>query len=102
MPKMYAGKPAAAIADTTLLSRSPTVITAQVLGEIVMMSIERSSYFALDDIGSDIWRRIESPCAFADLVDRLATDYDADRATIAADVKALLDRMVECDVVRLA
>jgi hypothetical protein len=90
------------IADVTMISRSPSVLAAEVEGEIVMMSIERGSYFGLDDIGSDIWKRIEQPCTFATLIDGLAVAYDADRATITADVRALLDRMAEQDVVRLA
>jgi hypothetical protein len=90
------------IADVTMISRSPSVLAAEVEGEIVMMSIERGSYFGLDDIGSDIWKRIEHPCTFATLIDGLAAAYDADRATITADVRALLDRMAEQDVVRLA
>jgi hypothetical protein len=90
------------ITDTTIISRSPAVLTAEVDGEIVMMSIEQGRYFGLDDIGSDIWKRIEPPCSFAALIDGLAADYEADRASIAADVQALLDRMAEQDVVRLA
>jgi hypothetical protein len=91
-----------AIEDATVISRSPSVLTAEVDGEVVMMSIQHGRYFGLDDIGSDIWRRIEPPCSFAELIDRLAADYDADRATIAADVHGLLGRMAEQDVVRLA
>jgi hypothetical protein len=90
------------IGETTLISRSPSVVTAEVDGEIVMMSIEQGRYFGLDDIGSDIWKRIEQPCSFATLIDGLAADYESDRATIAADVQSLLGRMVEQDVVRLA
>ena len=90
------------IGGATLISRSPSVLTAEVDGEIVMMSIEQGRYFGLDDIGSDIWKRIEQPCSFASLIDRLAADYDADRATIAADVHALLGRMAAQDVVKLA
>jgi len=89
------------IGATTLISRSPSVLTAEIDGEIVMMSIEQGRYFGLDDIGSDIWKRIDPPCSFAALIDALAADYVADRATIAADVQALLDRMAEQDVVRL-
>jgi hypothetical protein len=89
------------ITDATVISRSPSVLTAEVDGEIVMMSIEQGRYFGLDDIGSDIWKRIEPPCSFAALIDGLAADYEADRAAIAADVQALLDRMAEQDVVRL-
>jgi len=91
-----------AIADLTVISRSPSVVAAEVDGEIVMMSIEKGRYFGLDDIGSDIWKRIEQPCSFAALVDALAADYDSDRATIEADVTALLTGMAEQDVVRLA
>ena len=91
-----------AIAELTVISRSPAVLAAEVDGEIVMMSIEQGRYFGLDDIGSDIWKRIEQPCSFSVLVDALAADYDADRGTISADVTALLRRMAEQDVVRLA
>jgi hypothetical protein len=92
----------AILTDATMISRSPSVLTAEVDGEVVMMSIEQGRYFGLDDIGSDIWKRLEPPCSFAELVDRLVADYEADRATIAADVRVLLGNMVKQDVVRLA
>jgi hypothetical protein len=90
------------IADATVISRSPSVLAAEVGDEIVMMSIEQGHYFGLDDIGSDIWKRIEPPCSFGALIDGLAADYEADRATIATDVQNLLGLMAEQDVVRLA
>ena len=93
---------ATAIDSSTVISRSPAVLTAEVDGEIVMMSIEQGRYFGLDDIGSDIWKRLDTPRSFAELINRLASDYDADQATIAADVRDLLSRMAEQDVVRLA
>jgi hypothetical protein len=90
------------IANGTLISRSPSVLAAEVQGEIVMMSIEKGQYFGLDDIGSDIWKRIEPPCSFAALIDGLAAAYDADPTTITNDVRLLLDQMAAQDVVRLA
>jgi hypothetical protein len=89
------------IANATIVSRSPSVVAAEVDGEIVMMSIERACYFGLDDIGSDIWKRIEPPCSFATLVEGLVADYEADRATIMFDVQNLLGHMVEHGIVRL-
>jgi Coenzyme PQQ synthesis protein D (PqqD) len=89
------------IGGATIISRNPSVLTADVDGEVVMMSIEHGRYLGLDTIGSDIWKRIEPPCSFATLIEGLATDYDADRATIIADVENLLLRMIEHDVVRL-
>jgi hypothetical protein len=65
------------------------------------MSIEQGRYIDLDGIGSDICKRIEPPCSFATLIKGLAADYEADRATIKADVENLLLQMVEQDVARL-
>ena len=81
------------IDEATRISRSPSVLAAEVDDEIVMMSVEHGLYFGLDDIASDIWKRIEVPCSFAKLVDGLVADYDADREAISADVRALLERM---------
>ena len=45
-------QPAGAIADTAIVSRGSSVLTAQVDGEIVI--IEQGLYLGLDKIGSDI------------------------------------------------
>ena len=89
------------VIETTRISRNPAILTAEVDGEAVMMSIAAGRYYGLDNIGTVIWKRIDPPCSFADLVDQLALEYDADRATIASDVRALLNRMAQQDVVRL-
>ena len=87
--------------ELTRISRNPAVLLAKVDAEVVMMSVEQGQYFGLDDIGTDVWQRIEAPCSFAELVDALHRDYEADRATIAADLGALLRQMAEYGVVRL-
>jgi hypothetical protein len=66
------------------------VLSAAVGKEIVMMDIESGRYLGLDSIGSNIWRRLESPRTFREIIDGLVADYDADRAVIADDVRRLL------------
>ena len=100
MSDRKSSQPADAIADAAIVSRSPSILTAEVDGEIVMMSIEQGRYFGLDHIGSDIWKRIEPPCSFAILIDGLAADYEADRTTIVTEVQSLLDHMAKHDIVR--
>ena len=55
-----------------------------------MMDARSGRYIGLDDIGSVIWQRLETPCKFGQLIDGLVADYDAERAAIAADVRELL------------
>ncbi len=90
------------IGETTLITRSSGLLTAPVRDEIVMMDIDSGLYYGLDDIGSEIWRRLEAPHKFGDLVNSLVADYDADRAVIAEDVRKLLSVLAEHEVVTLA
>jgi hypothetical protein len=88
------------ISDATLIRRTVSVLSATVGEEIVMMNAESGRYLGLDAIGSDIWRRLETPCSFGSLVDALAADYEADRAVIAEDVRKLLAEMAAQDLVK--
>jgi hypothetical protein len=94
-------QPPAPIDDQTLISRSSALLVAPVHDETVMMDIQNGHYYGLDDIGSDIWKRLESPCRFGALVDALAASYDADRAAIARDVATLVTAMAKHNVVTL-
>ncbi len=87
--------------DDRLIARSANALVNETDGNIVMMTIERGQYFSLNDIASDVWRRIEPPCSFGDLVRSLAADYDADEQQIAAHIGVFLDRMIAEDVIKL-
>jgi len=92
---------AATIHDQTLIRRNSSLLIAAVHDETVMMNIESGRYYGLDEIGSDIWRRLETPLTFTDLIDRLAADYFAARDLIAEDTRKLLALMAKHEVVTL-
>lgn len=102
MPEHIPETPLPPIDDGTLISRSTELLVAPVRDELLMMDIDRDCYYGLDDIGSDIWRRLESPCRFGALIDGLAADYAAEHAVIAADLRPLLADMAARGMVSLA
>lgn len=85
----------------TLVSRVDGHLQAEVNGEVVLMNIDRGSYYGLDDIGSDIWQRLATPVSFATLCSELAKTYDAPIAVIEKDVKELLRTLEGEGLVRL-
>jgi len=91
-----------AVVDATVVSRMPAVPAVPYGGGLVVMSIEHGRYVGLDDIGTDIWSRIEQPRSAGELIDQLAGDYDAPRETIAAQVGEWLCRMAEAAIIRLS
>jgi len=73
--------------------RSENNLAAEIDDELVLMSVEKASYYGLDAIGADIWRRLDKPVLVSDLCTALGNEYDADADTIRRDVLALLERL---------
>lgn len=73
--------------------RSDNSLAAEIDDELVLMSVEKASYYGLDAIGADIWRRLSKPVLVSDLCTALGNEYDADAGTIRRDVFVLLERL---------
>lgn len=80
----------AGITRQTQLHRSSDLLTAELNGETVMMSVETGRYHSLDAVGRDIWDRLEHRTTAAALAADMARDYDAPAETIEQDILALL------------
>ncbi|PWC53004.1 hypothetical protein TSO221_12255 [Azospirillum sp. TSO22-1] len=85
----------------TRVRRVVDVLATEVDGEVVMMDVEKGVYFGLDAIGTDIWKRLETPTTAAALASDLSRHYDAEAATIERDVLALLSGMAEQGLVEI-
>lgn len=84
--------------EVTLSSRvchAPHPIAADVAGETVLMSLERSRCYGLGEIGSEMWGRLASPILVSDLVAELSMRYEAPPGVIAHDVLQLLTQLVD-------
>lgn len=90
------------IAPQDSIRRKPGALCAEVDGEVVLMDVEKGVYFGLDAIGSDIWKRLETPASATELAAELAGDYDADVATIETDVLALFAQLVDHGLAEVA
>ena len=83
------------LADDTLVHREEGVLFTELGDSIVMMDLESGDYYELDDIGSVIWRRIETPTAIADLCEELTREYAVDRETCREHVAAFLGDLID-------
>lgn len=83
--------------EDAIVQQSPACLAANVQDELVLMSIDRGQYVALDSIGKDIWERLATPCRVDALCQAMAADYDADATVITADVLEFLDKLRDVD-----
>ena len=66
--------------------RNPYLVSADMDGDTVMMSIEQGEYFGLGGVGSRIWALLEQPVLQATIVFTICSEFDVDEATCQADV----------------
>jgi hypothetical protein len=83
------------ISMDSVISRSDEIVASEIDDEIVMMSIEKGAYYALDPVGSCIWELMETPIKVSELVDRLIVRYEVDRDTCERDVMVFLEELHE-------
>lgn len=58
--------------------------------KVVAVNLTTGTYYTMNTVASDIWKLLADGRATAEIADALAADYDADAATILADVESQL------------
>jgi hypothetical protein len=80
---------------SSIVRQSGGLVSTEIDGEVVMMSVEQGSYYGLDKVGSRIWALIEQPMKVSALCDRLVEEYDVERAVCESAVLKFLDQLLE-------
>jgi hypothetical protein len=78
---------------------SPDVLFQEVAGEIVLLDLRSESYFGLDEVGTRIWRLLETGINIGEVLQKLLQEYDVDQITLEADVADLLERLLEAGLI---
>lgn len=61
---------------STELARADDQVFAELDGELVLMHVGTGEYFTMNEMGGEIWARLEAPMAYADLVRELQGTFD--------------------------
>lgn len=86
----------------SLVCRSEAPLTAEVDGEVLMMSVQTGNYYGLDEVGSFIWNRIAEPVRVRAVCDAIEAAFDVERERCERDTVAFLSGMVKDGLVRHA
>lgn len=64
-------------------------------GEAVVLSLDSSTYFGLNQVGTAIWQLVEQHGRVSEVADALARQYDVSHERARADVIDLMTQLVE-------
>lgn len=75
----------------SIIARKEEIVTADMDGETVMMSIETGKYYNLGKMGSVIWGMIENPIPMETVVLKLLGKYEVTRQQCEEEVLSFLN-----------
>ena len=87
------------ISDNGCITRKDSVLFSDVEESIMMMDIEKGSYYNLDGPAARIWELLETPRRVGELCEMLRTEYEVDEGTCRADVTEFIDHLRQLDLI---
>ena len=85
----------------SVVSSVPNVLSSDIDGETMIMSIENGNYYGLDDIASVIWKMMASPVRIAEIVEELLPRFEVEREKCERDVLHLIAGLAQQSIVRV-
>ncbi len=83
------------INNQSIIQRSNKLVSSNMDGETVMMSIENGEYFGLNSVGSRMWELIENPIKVNTLIELLLDEFDVSREQCEAETMEFLNHLLE-------
>jgi hypothetical protein len=79
----------------SIVRRNREIVSAEMASDTVMMSIEQSAYYGINDIGTRIWQLIEHDISVRELCTTLGSEYDVSDAQCQEDVRRFLQELLD-------
>lgn len=99
MLKMGIFKTGINIGPDTIIQRNPDLLYNEIDREVVMLSIENSEYYGMDQVGSRIWEILEKPVSLKQLISSLTEEYEVNDQQCAEDIQNFLQGLVRKNLI---
>ncbi len=89
------------INSNSVVKRKNDAIMTELEDAIVIMSIEKSSYYALDEIASLIWVELENPVQVSELIEGFLDKYEVSPEQCQEDVISFLEELRKKELIEV-
>lgn len=85
----------------TVYERATQLLEADLGDELVALDTQGGNCFGFNSVARDVWRHLAVPKSFDDINEALLAEYDVDSLQCQAELRKLLDELVEKGLVRM-
>jgi hypothetical protein len=79
------------LTDETIVVASNDQISTTLNDEVVILGLQDTMYYGLQDVGARVWALVQSPRSIREIVGAITAEYDVSAETAASDVYRLID-----------
>lgn len=90
-----------AINITDVVIRTNEVVSSDMDGETIMMSLDKGMYYGLNAIATRIWELIEKPLPVSTLCNILLDEFEVDRDRCQHEVCRFLDELQDDNLLKV-
>lgn len=88
-------------AKNPIICRNKNIISSDLDGEAVLMSLENSEYYGMNETLTLIWNIIENPKKFSDIIDELLYLYNIDKENCINEVSKILINLLDRSIIEV-
>jgi len=77
------------------------LLSSEIDGETIMMSIDNGKYYGLNTVASRIWEILKEEPLFSEIIDLLTAEYDIEKAQCESETKEFLNNLIENKLIRI-
>jgi len=88
--------------ESTRIVASQEQVSCNLGVEAAILNLKNGIYYRLNPIGARVWDLIQSPRSFVEIRDILIDEYDVDPARLESDIRDLLNRLADNQLVEIS
>lgn len=82
--------------------RNSGQLSADLNGEVVVLSIDNGKYYDMNEVGSRIWALLERPISVAALIDLLVGEFEVEREICEDELLAFIRELHAAGLVQIS
>ncbi len=90
------------LTGASTLRRNPELLSVEMDGDLVMMSIESGNYFGVSGIGPTVWNFLETSKQFDQVVDEIVENFEVEPGIAAADLRKFVENLAEHGMIEVS
>lgn len=86
--------------DQRFTANSPSVVSEDIDGEVMILHLASGIYYSAENIGASLWGWMEAGRSVVEMVEHLTEQHgDDDPELIASSVHAFFEKLQECELI---